>query len=320
MNAEAELSYRLVELTESPAVQRLFLDVFKHTLSSDLLHWKYGAGRGLNWGVFRQDFLELHCGVVFREVLWQDRAHRAAQLVDLMAAGKHSGLSRNNSPFSALMRIILASLREPNNPFALAFGFPSDRAMKLGERLGVYRAVDHWQLLEFSARRLRVGPRAVEVNLSSIQPQLLDLLWSRMARELSSYAVGTRDASYLHWRYVVHPENRYLFLLALSRWRRKPIGLLVLTPCQHRFEVVDFVCAWADTPELILAAQDWLSRREGSSLQLYLTTSFAKQLAPYSSLSSLSEFRIMANPFMPNDELLALKGKWFLTGGDSDFH
>lgn len=302
-------------------IQPLFEQVFRHSASAALLHWKYGNGRGASWTAWWHDRdLALHCGLCFRDVLCAGTPVRAAQLVDLMAPPKQSGLSRQQSPFTALMHRLLDSLPCPENPDGIAFGFPSDRAMRLGEHAGVYRAVDDWLELEFTPRKRALGPsfELLDFDDPATAP-LIDKLWSRMRIDFASFTLGVRDGLYLSHRYLLHPEKKYIILLVRSRWRRTALGLVVLAPNPPHPEILDLIGAWNDMPELILAAQRWLHGDGGERLTLMLTAQFARQLAPFANRCSRTQFRIMANPKTPQPALSMLQNRWWLTGGDTDY-
>jgi hypothetical protein len=299
----------------------LFEAVFKHSVSVELLRWKYADRRGESWLFEAVDgHPTLHCGLYFRDVLFQGGLLRAAQLVDLMALPKSNGLSRTDSPFAVLMRTILATLPRSENPSGIAFGFPSHRAMRLGECMGVYRAVDHLMELEFPPIHRRFGPRRrVLSSINAADAVILNGLWLSMARDLSAFALGVRDVKYLQQRYLLHPEKRYTMLLVESYWRKQPIGLAVIGPGDERRELLDIVCAWGNAPEVIGAAQCWLAESSGKSLLFSLTERFARQIASFATRCEPTQFRIMGNPFSPPACLASLEGHWWLTGGDTDY-
>lgn len=301
-------------------IQPLFASVFDSSISSALLQWKYANGRGSSWSLWQEGVLLMHCGLCLRHVLLHGEPVLAAQLVDLMAAPKSAGLSRQMSPFALLMRHILAQLPSPANPEGMAFGFPSARAMRLGEHAGVYCAVDQWMALEFGPRQMRLGPRAREiVTWGSRETLAADALWTRMRADLAHFVVGVRDMDYLRHRYLTHPDKRYRVLLVESHWRRQPMGLLVLGPGTGDNELVDVICAWDDIAESLLAARRWLHESGGLRLTLNLTSHFANPLAALADGCTETQFRIMANPQTPANTLDKLKQQWWLTGGDTDY-
>lgn len=303
-------------------IRPLFEAVFKAPVSEALLRWKYGQGRGASWTVWQDDGLVLHCGLFFRNVLLQGEPTQAAQLVDLMAAPKQSGLTRHGSPFTVLMQRLLTSLPSSCNPAGLAFGFPSDRAMRLGEHVKMYACVDDWMSLEFQSSDAASGPNVrVIKKWCASDDKTVNALWGRMRNDLAAFVVGVRNSDYIRQRYLAHPEKKYLFLQIDSRWWRRPIGCVVLSqgPGQGQYEILDLICAWGDMQEVIGATQRWLHQVDGQLLTLLLTSTFAKKLAPFASQCQATQFRIMANPHMAPDGLAQLKHRWWLTGGDTDY-
>ena len=312
---------RRLQNDELALLQPLFEAVFKHPVSLELLNWKYGDQRGESWlaeSVNGQPMM--HCGLYFRDVMLGGDLLRAAQLVDLMAPATSRGLSRKTSPFAVLMQTILAGLPRPDNPLGIAFGFPSDRAMRLGERMGVYRAVDSLMELEFAPICRRFGPRQRVLSLDdTADAAILEELWATMQSDLSAFAVGVRNVHYLKQRYLAHPEKRYTLLLIESFWRKQPIGVAVIGPHAGRRELLDIVCAWQNVPEVIGAAQCWQAENSCKALYFSLTERFARQLEFLAVRNESTQFRIMANPFAPTATIASLESRWWLTGGDTDY-
>lgn len=314
------MDLRALSDDELGLLQPLFHKTFGSEISLPMLHWKYGQGRGSAWTLWREGQLLVHCGLWPRQVWLQDEQIQAVQLVDLMAAPKPAGLLRHGSPFALLMRHVLAQLPGPGNPDGVAFGFPSARAMRLGELTGVYRAVDDWLALTFLARHVPRGPRCLEVvSWGHHECALADLLWARMRADLRDFVVGVRDMPYLRQRYLRHPTKAYRLLLVQSRWRRVPIGLLVLGPNQAEPELLDVLCDWTDLPEVLIAGRRWLHDTGAQRMHLFLTSTFAARAAPLADACQPTEFRIMANPFTPQASLSKLQQRWWLTGGDTDY-
>lgn len=308
--------------TELGLIGPLFEQVFRVPFNQALIDWKYANGRGEAWtGWLGGDGPAIHCGLAFRTVRWQGSDCRAAQLTDLMALPKAGGLSRKHSPFVALTRQILASLPRTDNPQGLAFGFPSDRAMRLGEHCGVYRAVDRLFALEFTPQRSRFAPRWRMLSAFDVaDAAAANRLWQAMAQGLVDQAVGIRDPEYLDYRYLRHPAKRYTLLAISGRWLGRALGLAVIGPGQAgHYELLDVIGAWRDVPEILTAVQDWLAGSGGSRITWNLTSGFAPMLASCAAACTETEFRIMAPPEMPEAGLRALENRWWLTGGDTDY-
>ncbi|WP_306604997.1 hypothetical protein [Azonexus sp.] len=305
---------------ELGVVQPLFEQVFKHPISLDLLRWKYANRRGESWMVRQDDQYLLHCGTLFRKVLVGDEHFRVIQIADLMAPPKQSGLTRQEAPFPILLKHILGRLPGPENPHAIAFGFPSGRAMRLAEHVGVATAVDHWMELDFPALRHPLAARTSELaTLGAGETPRLDALWQAMHASLGDAPLVCRDMAYLHDRYIAYPEKSYKLLLLESRWRKKALGFAAISCATGKPELLDIVARWDDFPEVIRAIQHWAWTQRIGGFGFWLTQGFARQLAPFAAHCHATQFRIMGNPFSPAPFLSATQGRWWLTGGDTDY-
>lgn len=302
----------------------LFAAVFGQTAEAALLDWKYAQGRGQSW-VFRgEDGVPLvHCGIAWRSVLLAGEPQRGGQLVDLMAGPKAGGLSRAHSPFAQLLHAVLAQVAAEGGEPALAFGFPSGRAMRLAELCGVATEVGLWRQLTIaprqSARRGRL--RAVHWPLAAaLAAADKARLWPRMAKSLPEAVLGVRDAAYLAWRFGQCPGREHVLLGVQSAWLRRTVGLLVLRRQPEHWALLDVLAAWPDVPELLAALADWLGATTPAlPALLHLTANFADQLAAVGYRSEATEFRIMGNPLAPPAVLAAQRERWWLTGGDTDY-
>lgn len=300
-------------------IRPLFESVFGQPISQDLLDWKYAGGRGESWAALSGDRVPiLHCGVWFRNVLDAGEPVRAAQLVDLMAAPKLSGLTRTTSPFTQLMRSILATLPCEENQDGIAFGFPSDRAMRLGEHVGVYRSVGNISKLTFAPNERRVSFSLYD-RLDAIGDDIIERLWQKMSVDFVDHVIGIRDAEYLMQRYSRHPEKRYQFLLSCSRFTRRPLGLAVVRSDSQRVELLDIVGPRKAFPEILATCRHWMAQSNKQGATMLLSEPFATQMTAMSDRHEATEFRIMANPFSPASTLSSLNNRWWLTGGDTDY-
>ncbi len=319
MSGTAGLVLERLPETRLTDIQPVFSGVFGHEISTALLDWKYAHGRGQSWvaRLVGDPAPLVHCGVCFRDILFEGEALRAGQLVDLMAVPKGFGLSRRASPFALLLKHVLEQLPREVNHAGIAFGVPSGRSMRLAEHCGVATEVDRW--LELCLLPVRI-PRAPRLrNWRAGEDSLVAVAWTRMASTLNGAVVGVRDMDYLEHRYLSHPEHSYQVMVVVSPWLRRPIGLVVMRRHAQRVELLDILAAWEDMPDILRAVQNWLALSCCDAAVLSLTESFARQLAPYASSVEATEFRIMGNPFCSADILNRLNNHWWLTGGDTDY-
>lgn len=309
---------------ELGALQPMFEEVFKHPISLELLQWKYAGQRGESWvSADANGSIVMHCGVSFRTVMLSGEKIQAAQLMDLMAPPKAKGLTRHASPFTTLMQEVLRNQPRPSNAGGVAFGFPSGRAMRLGEHMGVYLEVDRLMELEFAPKSVSSGGARWRelLNIETSDKKVIDALWVEMAKDFLEFSIGVRDSIYLKHRYLDRPEKHYTLLLIEKKgfWRYKPIGLAAIGSDGDRRELLDIVCPRNNIQELIQIVQQWLTKSNIKALTFLLTERFAKPLASFASRCEFTQFRIMGNPFSPASTNARLDRRWWLTGGDTDY-
>jgi len=94
---------------------------------------------------------------------------------------------------------------------AVHYGWPVERALKVGRRFLEYRVVREELAL---VRELDAEPDAPEVEvleLEELGPEVF-ALWERCAGDWEASAV--RDADFLRWRFLEHPQKKYTVLAA----------------------------------------------------------------------------------------------------------
>lgn len=317
-----QLAIGTLDAAAQPAFQALFAEVFGNPLSPAMRQWKYGDGHGLSIGAWQEQRLVAHCGIFYRDVLVGGVARRIGQLGDLMAAAdKAGGLARRNSPFFRLIRAVLAQLAGPDNPDSLAFGFPSERAMRLGERLGVFASIDQMVELQFPAQPASwLADRRRQLLAADADfMRLADGLWAAMAADLGDAMVGVRDGAYLSRRYFAHPEHQYRLVEVRPFLSAKPLGLIVLRALGGGWELSDLLGPLEHLPRLLRAAQAEVAALGGHGFALWLTEAYARRYAHLASSCQPLEFRIMANPLGSAELRQRFDRRWWLTSGDTDY-
>ena len=316
---------RVARLTpaEQGQMQSLFAATFGHPLSDLLMRYKYAPGHGYSVGVWDgEGRLVAHCGVFLRRILMGGVPRSAVQLGDLMGSPRgREHLSRRGSPFFLLIDHVLSHLSRPDNPEALAFGFPSDRAMRLGEALGVFVQCDSLFQVDYPAAAaggmFSDGAQAITAWSESVAHHI-DAAWAAMARGFGEDLIGVRDAQYLAWRYFNHPVGGYRLYRIVGLWQRT-LGFVVLKPNGTTWELMDIVGAVEHLPRLIIAARRLVGQHGGATLMLWLTEQWADRLGEGAAGRTPLEFRIMANPRSPKAVLARFNQRWWLTRGDTDY-
>jgi len=318
-----------------PLLESLFQRVFGHPLERALTLWKYGPGRGIAVALVEPgdaapgcagsaERAVAHCGLIWRDIQRFGSPARAAQLTDLMVDPEARGtLTRQGSAFS---RVIAATYRELESIAAregarpFAFGFPSDRAMQLGERLGVFCEVDRIVQASWSAAARDGMPDRLSIASAPASAGAIDSLWRAMSLELSASIVGERGAGSFLARYLQHPTRHYEVYLVRSRWLRRPLAVFVLRRhADGEVELCDWVSARAHTAAMVAAARSAAAACGGQRLFAWITRSHQGWLDGTAAAFEPLEFRIMCRADIAREEIERARGRWWLTSGDTDY-
>lgn len=311
---------------EAPEVRALFAEVFGHELSAAEWAWKYGQGRGRAVGLRQGSRLLAHYGGLTRAV-WQGGERLAAcQVCDVIVhADLRAHLARRN-PLQALTASFLEAEIGWGLPHRVGFGFPTDRAFGVAQRLGLYAAVDSMDAATWPAQALRWPlPRQV-LQVADLQPGAapaaeVDALWQAMRAEAGPSLLAERDAAWLLHRYLNHPRLRYRVLLLRSRWQRRPLGVAVLREHDGHLEWVDWVAPRASLPALLGLVRHEAAASGKPAVQAWISASHRHLLAGLTSDVSWQALgiEVPANAHTPGPSPESLRGHWWLTAGDTDF-
>lgn len=260
--ADGFLFRRLRPQADLPGICQLFETVFHQPMDPSYWRWKYAqAPAGGSFNVVVEHIatgrLVGHMGVIVVPGMRAGEVLRMGQVCDVMlhpdvraGIGPNSIYQRMNN---ALRQLAHAPSQEPRAPLFM-YGFPGLRPAKLGERIGVYRPLQicteyhsatapqsAWAVFWRRHSPWRLRAQALPASADAWSDALLDALWQRHCERLAAQPQGdaapriTKNAAYLRWRYLVHPQQfpageggapRYTLWL-LRRFGQDPIGWLV---------------------------------------------------------------------------------------------
>jgi hypothetical protein len=307
---------RHVRATDFDEIATLFQEVFGHPISRELWTWKYANGHGNGVVAARHSALIAHYGGMYRDVMLCGKPDWVFQICDVMVHPKERGVMTRQGPFL----LTAATSAEIYGP--LGFGFPNARAMEVAAKMGLYSEVGQMSEVRWepSAPRFRLRTRLQPVVHGSAASQaLVNSLWTDMARDLQSDAVGVRDWAFVEHRYFSHPHNEYEVLVVTSRLTGKPLGVMVLRRMEAMCELVDVITPLANLPLLIDQARRltglwglpylycWITKNH---LPRFLATEGQEVALNVSIPTSCWTYDPRANVF---------KDKWWLMSGDTDF-
>ncbi|MCX7109491.1 MAG: GNAT family N-acetyltransferase [Proteobacteria bacterium] len=306
-----------------PADEAELLALFRRAFGTDmpaaLWRWKY-AGLDTPGALARRDGRAVaFYGGIPRTVSLFGSPATAVQIGDVMVDPAERGVLTRRGPFFLAASHYLRHCVGEGRTFPLAFGFPSQRAYRLGERLGLYAKVGEIMRVEWPALQtwpsllLRTRPWASGMAAAA------DRLWLEMAAALSREIVGVRDFAYLKRRYLEHPALNYKVFGVSSRLSAKPFGIIVVREEGEELLWVDVVAP----PERI-AALVTIVRRLATDLgkpkaYTWITAQNAALFAGESGVVSPTEIVIPALDWNPAFSAAELADHWWLMAGDTDF-
>ena len=296
----------------------LFERAFGHSMPPAQWRWKY-AGLDTMGSIARRDAEPVaFYGGIPRKIRFFGEPLTAVQISDVMVLPAERGVLTRRGPFFLTASAFAERYVGADRAYALAFGFPSARHTRLGERLGLYACVD--EILEASWPALPGRPslRHKARPLQARELPVVDELWARMARNLKTLCVAVRDAAHVRHRYLEHPTATYLPFLVTQRITGRAIGLVVLRDQGDAgVELLDAIAEPAAIPALVTVARRVAARLGRHKLHAWLTPSAARWFDnPNVSPAGVPVPTII---WGSSPDIGKLRGHWWLTGGDSDF-
>ena len=309
-----------VQPKHEPQWVALFEAAFGYRMADQLWQWKYRHQEGLpGMGAWRDGELVAFYGGMTREVLHFGKPERALQIGDVMTRPEERGVMTRSGPFQIAAATYIERTAGYGMPTLFGYGFPTDKALKVAERLGLYKQVD--QMMELSWEPAAGSSFDAARPMKTSDAATADRLWRAMAAQMRSSVVGIRDARYLDDRYAQHPLNRYECLVVHHRITRRAKGIVVVRDRgdEGGMELLDLVGPPTSWKALVRAARAWTADRGRKRAYLWTTRSHAHLLDDTAPAAREMELMVPANVWTPGPPAGELQGKWWLTGGDTDF-
>jgi hypothetical protein len=307
-------------------VEQLFARVFGHAIDRRETHWKYDAPQGLSLALLDDEGTGqaraiAHCGLMFREVLMQGQPIRAAQFTDLMVdpLARHA-FNRHGSAFAKIIASaieLLGSSHNPGNPDRIFYGFPSGRAMRLGERLGHFREVDQLHELHWTPAHGPL-PTLIETPGPRVE-RAVNRLWQEMRYDLREGVIGVRDADWFLSRFLRHPTRQYHVHLLESDDELHPRAIFALKETGHGIELSDWVAPLRETQAMIQSARAQAAALRGTTLYTWITRNYLGLLDASAQRVEPTQFRVPCRGDSTEAEVARISNRWWLTPGDTDY-
>ncbi len=297
----------------------LFSKAFGFDMPQTLWCWKYQGLDSSGVLARRDGQVVAFYGGIPRTVSLFGSPATAVQIGDAMVAPEERGVLTRRGPFFLAASHYLRHRVGAGKPFPLAFGFPSQRAYRLGERLGLYAKVGEIMRIDWPALEARPNPLLRTRPFDAAMGAAADRLWLEMAAALSRQIVGVRDFSYLKRRYLGHPTVSYRVFMVSGRISARPFGIIVVRDDGEELELVDV----AAPPER-LAALVKIVRRLAFNLgkpraYTWITAQNAPLFAGESGAVSPTGIVVPALNWNQGIAPAKIDGRWWLMAGDTDF-
>jgi SAM-dependent methyltransferase len=313
-----------IDGTNAAEMRALFAAVFGHDMSAAHWQWKYGNGGGKAIGVWEGQDLVAHYGGVSRDIVYFGTPQRAAQSADVMVAPRGRGSLARRGPLFLAAATYLERALGFGNPHLLGFGFPSVQAWRAPELLGLYGGpVGRMLELAWQARRERPSLltmlRPLDLTQSAHRNDA-DACWAALRDDLRGMIAGVRDAATLEHRFLRHPEKRYALYVVRRRFTGAALGVVVLGMQRDgRCELLDAIGALGTLPLLLHHARRGAAQMGATELFCWVTANIAAHFGNGAAVRDPG-VNVPANIWTAAPPPELLKDKWWLTGGDTDFH
>lgn len=301
--------------------QEVFLSLFEaafgHAMTSSLWAWKYGHQD--KYGVLAHSAGKIiaYYGGLPRNFWLNGETISAVQICDVMVAPEMRGILTRKGPFMHTADTFLTARIGQDKAYRFAFGFPSERAARLGEKSAWYARTDSF--LEVSWPVTTSLPFWFKATpLTEDHSVLVDKLWQTMQTSLPNHLLPIKDATFFKWRYKDHPNHDYLSYVVSWRGINKAIGIVTLRDhgLGSGMEIMDLLAPASELKTLLTAAQDICMRTGHTRLFGWMTPEILSFLPNPATQSEVSG--VYVTPDFKNRADQQQIG-WWLMSGDTDF-
>lgn len=310
---------------DEQALLQLHVRVFGPGANAAWYAWKYRAGGGLGSGVWYQGELIAHCGGVPRTLWRQGRRVGGIQIGDVLVAPEWRGILTRRGPFFQASHRFYSAHVGATSGHSIAFGFPSERHMRLAVMLklawdaGPIHALS-WRLIpDPAAQTIRAWRWSPLDPAEAAFDGVIGAAWHRMQASASNWTIGERGASYVRWRYCDRPDRGCSLFTLRRPWSSEPVGVAVLDLSGTEARWLD----WIGDPGKIAVARRACAAeaaRGGATRMVAWCSAAVTQCLQDSGVEHLSITARLGIPrasALTQDEV-ARMGWWFM-GGDTDF-
>ena len=303
--------------TRSAEMVPLFQRVFGIPLDPAFREWKYGQGRGrvvAAWN--RAGALVAHYGGLVRTVSFFGTPVETCQVGDVMVDPAERGVLTRKGVFFRMTQVFYES--QGRQARQAAFGFPNQRAFRVGKRLGFYDSAGKMYLRTWHVPPQNSRPAMRDLWAVADWSGIAQELWQKMAAECSHLVLVQRDAEYLDYRYRQRPKGNYGVYLMGSVEQAQAI--IVVKPRGDVLDWMDYVGTRAGI-EGALAGVKGLAARAGlKQVQAWLTEPMLDAFFDKTAETQETDVEVAQwDCDESRGEAELTRGRWWAMYGDTDF-
>ena len=304
------------------ALQLLFKESFKHEMLPTRWLWKYQGATAWGTAVHRDGRLVGFYGGMPRPCVLKNEPIQAVQIGDVMVAPEERSAGRSG-PLMRASASYIDNMPDLYPGFAFAFGFPSERPMRLGVALGLYRPVESINEIVWPAlpNKLSLLHRLQLID-NATDPQCqeqIDVLWALMRHDFADYIIPVRDKDRWLYRYATHPEITYKLALISNELSSRPLAAVVMVEHSDFIELVDYV-GGVEGVELAVEGARLFAHSLGKfSVKGWFSNAIVSLFQAQCSSMTKTGIEVPMNLRGKSKEQAVLPAPLWLMAGDTDF-
>jgi hypothetical protein len=306
---------------DQDALLELFKSSFGQAMPDGLWQWKYARQEKPGMLAHVDNSIIAYYGSIPRIFSLNGATINAAQICDVMVAPRMRGILTRRGPFMHTADTFLNEQAGPDKPYRFAFGFPSDRHARLGEKTGWYTRTDTFLEVSWTPQRHRQGvPLRLKTRPLTLQDEtIVDRLWQAMRSALPDCLIPVKDAGFFKWRYLNHPSHAYAAYIVAKRWSGGIVGIVILRDHADScdMELLDLLGPPESMTTLLKTACHIAHRTGRKRLFSWMTPAILRHLPEPSATQEVSGVYVTPDYKQMVDERQL---SWWLMCGDTDFH
>ncbi len=309
-----------LETIDISKLQVLFNEIFGTQITQEFLKWKYRDAKHLGTAIEKDEQLLSYYGGMPRDVFYRRKIIHAVQIGDVMVHPNQRGAFTRKGAFYKMADAYIEKKIGFQKEYSLAFGFPSQRAYKLGKCLGFYDVVDSLVELEWGSGKKKYLGFWSYREVKNLDENSVSKLWEDMKYSLKESIVGVRNFKWINERYLKHPQNTYKVLTIKRVWNKNIKAIIFLKEHEDgSLEWMDMIGNVADLPLMWTIAYHYMSQYGFKKLFCWITKS---QVDFFKASNPIVHDIDIVIPFIVKNAVMNIKNiknHWWLMSGDIDF-